>query len=483
MLFSQGFKPESLLFAAFFATLPVYSPNLVMFHDLLSGADAFMTPFVNAMMAVSVAAGLAAALITVKRGGGAFVRLPLVVAGAVCYVGGYALFAATLGVEGFGSDALAVAAGALVALGTVELCIAWGAYLAMFDLRQALFSLALMVGMASVVGLLLSAVAVEVGLLVFGLLLALGVALPCWKAARGTLFEAAGPATASDAELERFADDASTMGRLASNVRRMAQVLAMPFVGLLVFGFIMGVRKFLVFDLVYIETLGGIAAAAAVLPLCLVKMERPRLSFIYQVFLPVFALALVVLNAFPVGSWPQWLAATASYMFYGVIGILALASLCAMAHAREFSPALIYGLTVAGFALASAFGIFCGTLPLFAEETGGPVLLVVSTFYFAFLLAMPLVAAWRREGTEAFGRGEAVGAADVQQRCDRAARAGGLSPRETEVLSYLGRGHGIAFVAKTLVVSESTVRTHVKSIYKKLGVSSREELLQLIDEE
>ena len=56
-----------------------------------------------------------------------------------------------------------------------------------------------------------------------------------------------------------------------------------------------------------------------------------------------------------------------------------------------------------------------------------------------------------------------------------------LSPRETETLSYLGRGHGIVFIAKTLVISESTVRTHVKSIYRKLDVSSREELLELID--
>ena len=60
--------------------------------------------------------------------------------------------------------------------------------------------------------------------------------------------------------------------------------------------------------------------------------------------------------------------------------------------------------------------------------------------------------------------------------------AGSLSPRETEILGYLGRGLGIVFVANTLVISESTVRTHVKSIYRKLGVSSREELLKLVDE-
>ena len=53
----------------------------------------------------------------------------------------------------------------------------------------------------------------------------------------------------------------------------------------------------------------------------------------------------------------------------------------------------------------------------------------------------------------------------------------------TAGLGYLGRGHGIAFVADALVISESTVRTHVKSIYKKLGVNSREELVSKVSEE
>ncbi|MEA5019012.1 MAG: helix-turn-helix transcriptional regulator [Gordonibacter sp.] len=70
----------------------------------------------------------------------------------------------------------------------------------------------------------------------------------------------------------------------------------------------------------------------------------------------------------------------------------------------------------------------------------------------------------------------------MQEYCDRVAVAAGLSPRETEILGYLGRGHGIVFVANSLVISESTVRTQVKSIYRKLHLSSREELLKLVDE-
>ena len=76
---------------------------------------------------------------------------------------------------------------------------------------------------------------------------------------------------------------------------------------------------------------------------------------------------------------------------------------------------------------------------------------------------------------------EEAGRLDVEGRCEKTAEKFGLSPRETEILGYLGRGHGIVFIANTLVISESTVRTHVKNIYRKLGVNSREELLQLVD--
>ena len=490
--FLQDFKLESLLFVAFFATLPLYSPNLVMFHDLLSGSEAFMPPFVNAMMVTAVAMGLGVALVSARRDAALFVRFPVVLASAVLYLVGFGLFFFTLGVEGFGSEALAIAAGIAVSLGVVPLCVAWGTYLSMLDLRQALLSFSLMIGVASLVELLLSGVAIQVGLVSFCLLLVLGVALPCWKAAHGSLARIANGEGGEDSELERFATEAASglrgRGRLLSSVRGMASVLAMPFAGLLVFAFVMGVRKFLVFDLFYVEALGGIVAALVVLPLCLVKTERPLLSLIYQVLLPLFALVLVVLNSFPVGTVLQWLAATFSYVFFGVVGILALASLCAMAHAREFPPPLIYGLTAAGFALVSLCGIMCGTLPPFEDQQGGPILLVISTCYFAFLVGAPLLAAWRREGGEAGDLAQGTRIPDgapveLRQRCERVAEERGLSPREAEILSYLGRGHGIAFVAGTLVISESTVRTHVKSIYRKLEVSSREELLQLIDGE
>jgi DNA-binding NarL/FixJ family response regulator len=49
----------------------------------------------------------------------------------------------------------------------------------------------------------------------------------------------------------------------------------------------------------------------------------------------------------------------------------------------------------------------------------------------------------------------------------------GLTQRESEVLELLVSGHSNKAVAAKLVVSEDTVKTHIRGLYRKLGVSER----------
>jgi DNA-binding CsgD family transcriptional regulator len=53
----------------------------------------------------------------------------------------------------------------------------------------------------------------------------------------------------------------------------------------------------------------------------------------------------------------------------------------------------------------------------------------------------------------------------------------GATPREREVATLLARGLSRAEMAETLVVSPHTVEDHVKNLYEKLGVASRQELV------
>lgn len=49
----------------------------------------------------------------------------------------------------------------------------------------------------------------------------------------------------------------------------------------------------------------------------------------------------------------------------------------------------------------------------------------------------------------------------------------GLTQRESEVLALLVSGHSNKGIATKLVVSEDTVKTHIRGLYRKLGVQDR----------
>lgn len=56
-----------------------------------------------------------------------------------------------------------------------------------------------------------------------------------------------------------------------------------------------------------------------------------------------------------------------------------------------------------------------------------------------------------------------------------------LSPREMEVFGYWIKGASSKEIARTLVLSNETVKTHVKHIYRKAGVSGRRELIDALN--
>ncbi len=89
-------------------------------------------------------------------------------------------------------------------------------------------------------------------------------------------------------------------------------------------------------------------------------------------------------------------------------------------------------------------------------------------------------------------RGEAALSGEVARRLLEQVREGGagngvpdviagsLSARELEVLLLLDEHLGTDEIAGRLYISEHTVRSHVKSLLKKLGVSSRREALDAL---
>lgn len=89
----------------------------------------------------------------------------------------------------------------------------------------------------------------------------------------------------------------------------------------------------------------------------------------------------------------------------------------------------------------------------------------------------------------------AGGGADVTQRaalrpegasrhraCLALAEERGLTDREQVTLEYLAMGYTMPHIAETVGVSQNTVRSHAKAIYRKLDCHSKQELIGMVEE-
>lgn len=72
---------------------------------------------------------------------------------------------------------------------------------------------------------------------------------------------------------------------------------------------------------------------------------------------------------------------------------------------------------------------------------------------------------------------------DTESVCAGLAARANLSPREADVLRLLARGRTTARIQDELGISTNTVNTHVRHVFQKLDVHSRQELLDVVEKE
>ena len=124
---------------------------------------------------------------------------------------------------------------------------------------------------------------------------------------------------------------------------------------------------------------------------------------------------------------------------------------------------------------------------------------VVETAVILVVVALVMNRSWfaalvRSRGSVEDGEGSACGeAVDAQEtdatsrlassiaaRCEEVSRDYALSPRESQVFMLLAQGRTCSFIQEELVLAESTVKTHMSHIYAKLGVSGRQEMMDIL---
>ena len=504
-------RPVHLALVAFVVTLPAYAPTMGAFAEAPQ-FEAVADVFLFALFLAAVTSSAVVLLRGLQRPRKVFSRARVTAIAAVAYLLG------TMGVLGLlfapaPLPAAAVGAGLLAGTALPLLVAEWARAVAV-PIDQALVLCAFVVLTASFVGWILALLPLLVLVPVLCLLLVAGVVVP--------------PVAA------RVGDPALPLARPADTMRRLVSVTWLPLLGFAVYAFMTDVMAHSAFGVVQASFLGGAVAALVMFGVCFLWGRTPLLPWSYRILVPLMA-AFVVLGAFPAGTFPRDASVVALYVFYIVLALLGCAVLLAVVRNRELPANVASGFACGVAAAAALLGQILSQV-LAVTDDFAPWLAVLTGAFVAVLLVFLGRTSWNElvapresaaaeesvlaagsgagdaagggtagaargegpegagapDGFEPSGRADAPGDAfelaepsmqsTLEARCAEVAAARGLSPREAEVLVFLARGFTPAYIAKSLVLSVSTVRTHVRNIYRKLDVNKREELIHLIDE-
>lgn len=173
--------------------------------------------------------------------------------------------------------------------------------------------------------------------------------------------------------------------------------------------------------------------------------------------------------------------------------LIVLSATCAEDHGVSRGVAL--GILGAGTFLSVSLSTLIAYL-IYRGGAASQANVLVCALAIVYVLAMAYVAVQRRARDARAGadcdavrgpdrRRTASGAALLDDlygaSCDAAIARFALTDREGDVLRLLARGYTQRGIAESLCVTENTVRTHLRNLYRKLEVHSRQELLELLE--
>ena len=483
------FRPSMLLFAAFLSSVIIYTPNMRVLERCVSHRE-IVTMFFLAMMAACAVFALLLALRAVRVR-----RSPMGRKAAAASAVGYALAQAAL-VALAAMDDVTLACTAAAVLGIVSAASAGGvvaAWIAAFpsSFRDVMFNGALACALCAALVWLLSVAPAAVVLAGMPALAAVGSLSAVALMPEGGA-SAAYPAEELGAECVTVEE---SQGFRASMLNLLS-VIWLPLLGLLLCVFMMNTYSIDAAGTSVSECAGSLIASALVIALCVGCKNTPLVVAIDKLALPACAAASIVLGAFPMGTPVFFLGAYTAYAPLVFISIYALASILGASRSGEFPPALAFGTLVFAASVVGLVG-FAATCFMGGDPMAcGGMLWVMLCGYFAAVMLNLGMTSWQQavhpladtdgQPTAAAGLGDDGPAETLMERLrtervSRLASEHGLTARETELLDYMSRGHNSSYIAQVLFISPSTVRTHFRNIYRKLGVNSREELLALFN--
>ena len=186
-----------------------------------------------------------------------------------------------------------------------------------------------------------------------------------------------------------------------------------------------------------------------------------------QVVVVVLGLAALLPSGLPLQGLADAPSIVAWLLFWAALS----SGMLGFSEHRPLTSVALFAVAFVAGRLAADFGF--GPLLASVGQIGGIVGLTASIVAIAapcYLLAERF--SGRKVTSADRDDPEMAYAPTFDGRFDALARQHGLTPREREVLELIARGRNRQYVAKKLVISEGTAKTHIKRIYAKLGIHS-----------
>lgn len=292
------------------------------------------------------------------------------------------------------------------------------------------------------------------------------------------------------------ADELSAVGRGAHVPGMRSYVRLVVASGLVAFtaGFARGLASGSMADTDYAQVgvITTFAICVAALAVCIVVNSGDVVRAVRRVYAVLIFFGMVVVLGSTLGL----------DLVYTSIGkeLLWMIFTCLMAYAAfrfGFSSVRAFGIGQAVYLGLSAcswgFGLACAPLD---DSAMGRVavavalaLTIVVVFAFVFTDAdIKFIFTWRHDDVAADtgvpaqnGAGtQTDGGPTVAERIAALPERFGVSARERQITELFAEGHSANWIAEDLVISKNTVRSHIRSIYTKLDVHSRRELLDFL---
>lgn len=159
-----------------------------------------------------------------------------------------------------------------------------------------------------------------------------------------------------------------------------------------------------------------------------------------------------------------------------------------MARDTRLPSALVFSAALACTNAAQLLGVLVGFFSASRLTAGGLTLTVVAlvSLYLLSMLSLFLFKDRDVASDEPAAPPTQVVVHEEQwfaNRCEAIAREHQLTAREAEIFALLAQGRTVHGISEKLFVSENTVKSHIKSIYQKLGIHLRSQLIDLVNEE